>query len=381
MPRQIYLDYAAASPVSAEVFEAMQPYFSEKFYNPSAQYLAAREISTAIAEARSRIGHWLGARPSEIIFTSGGTESNNLAINGVLQQFPDANIIVSAIEHESVLEPARQYQCKEAPVNPDGMVDTEALAKLIDDKTVLISVMYANNEIGTIQPLRQIAELIQKIRQERATHSPQPLPLYLHTDAAQAANYLDLHTSRLSVDLMTINAGKIYGPKACGALFVRTGVVINPQITGGGQELGKRSGTEGVANIIGFACALDSAQEQRHQETKRLQTLQNLFFDLLTQRIPESIVNGSRKNRLPNNVHISIPGQDNERLIFGLDEAGILCAAGSACSASKEESSHVLRSLGLSDETARASLRFTMGRQTDETAIRHTVETLTKLVH
>lgn len=380
MPKQIYLDYAAATPMDPQVVGAMLPYFSDIFYNPSAQYLAGQAVAQDIAIARGRVAHWLGARPSEIVFTSGGTEANNLAIHGIMRKHPGANIVVSAIEHDSVRMPARQYDYKEAPVRLDGIVDIEALKDVINNKTVLVSIMYANNEIGTIQPIKEIAALISAIRKERATLSPKPLPLYLHADACQAANYLDLHISRLDADLMTINAGKIYGPKQCGALYVRMGVDLQPQIHGGRQELGLRSGTEGVANIIGFAKALDIAQTMRHDEINRLQYLQKLFVDFLTKHIPQVKINGSLKNRLPNNIHITIPGQDNERLIFGLDEKGIACAAGSACSASKEEPSHVLKSLGLSDEAARSSLRFTFGRQTDEGDLQRTIETLAKLV-
>lgn len=379
MNKQIYLDYAAATPMDPQVFEAMRPYFTEKFHNPSAQYLAARNVAKAIADARGRVAHWLGARPSEIIFTSGGTEANNLAIHGIMRKFPDSNIVISAIEHDSVRIPANSYTCQEAPVQPNGIVDIDALANLIDDKTVLISVMYANNEIGAIQPIKRVTDVIGGVLRERK-QAGNELPLYLHTDACQVANYLDLHVSRLGADLMTVNAGKIYGPKQSGMLFLRTGVELEPQTLGGGQESGRRSGTEGAANIIGFAAALDIAQTIRHEEAKRLQELQDLFFVLLAEHSANIEINGSKKHRLPNNVHITIPGQDNERLIFGLDEAGIQCAAGSACSASKEESSHVLKSLGLNDEAARSSIRFTLGRQTDETAIRRTVEMLKNLV-
>jgi cysteine desulfurase len=380
MPVQIYLDHAAATPMDPLVLTAMQPYFTDKFYNQSAKYLAGNAVAKDVAGARGQIAHWLGARPSEIVFTSGGTEANNLAIHGIMRRHPGANIVVSAIEHDSVRIPAQQYDYRQASVQPDGIVDIVALEKSINDKTVLVSVMYANNEIGTIQPIKEIAALISKIQKERMVRNSRPLPLYLHTDACQAANYLDLHISRLGADLMTINAGKIYGPKQCGALYVHAGVDLQPQILGGGQEMGLRSGTEGVANIIGFAKALDITQTTRHDEIKRLQHLQKLFLDLLAKHIPQAGINGSLRNRLPNNMHITIPGQDNERLIFGLDEKGIACAAGSACSASKEESSYVLKSLGLNDEAARSSLRFTFGRQTEADDIRHTVEVLAKLV-
>jgi cysteine desulfurase len=203
--------------------------------------------------------------------------------------------------------------------------------------------------------------------------------LYVHIDACQAPAYLDIHAARLGVDAMTINSGKIYGPKQTGALFVKAGTVLAAQTLGGGQERGMRSGTENIANIIGFARALDLVQERRHEETARVQKLQKLFFGLLEEKIPAVVINGSRKHRLPNNVHITLPGYDNERLMMELDEQGIQCAVGSACSASNEEPSHVLKAMGLSDAEAQASLRFTMGIQTSEADIRRVVDVLTKL--
>jgi cysteine desulfurase len=376
----MYFDYAAATPIDERVLKAMQPYFSDRFYNPSAQYLAAKAVAKDKEAARAKIAHWLGARPAEVIFTAGGTEANNLAIHGIMQQFPDANIVVSSIEHESVLEPAGRYDKREAPVTAQGVVDLAALEALIDDKTVLISIMYANNEIGTIQPLREVAELLKKIRKNRSALSPQPLPLYFHADACQAVNYLHLSTSKLGVDLMTINAGKIYGPKQCGVLYVKAGTRLQPQILGGGQEGGYRSGTENLANIIGFAEALDMAQEIRHDEGKRLAQLQELFFKSLEEKISNVVIGGARKHRLPNNVHIMIPGQDNERLMMQLDEQGIQCATGSACSASSQEASHVLTAIGCTDAETRSSLRFTMGRGTKESDIHHVATVLAAIV-
>lgn len=361
------------------VLEAMQPYFGTQFFNPSATYLAAEQVRKDVEAARERVAHWLGARPSEIVFTAGGTEANNLAIRGVMQRFPDGNVVVSAIEHESVLAAAHLYDCREAGVTPDGIVDVEKLVGLIDDNTVLVSVMYANNEVGTIQPIRQIALALEQIRKKRKANG-NVRPLYLHTDAAQAAAYLDLHTARLGVDLMTINAGKIYGPKQTGALFVASDVQLKPQVAGGGQERGLRSGTENVAGAIGLAKALDLVQERRHEEVERLQNLQAKFFTILEEKFPDAIINGSRKHRLPNNIHATFPGQDNERLIFQLDAAGILCAAGSACSASSEEPSHVLKAMGKTDEEAQSSLRFTMGLHTTEADIRNTVVALERFV-
>lgn len=374
----IYLDYAAATPMDPAVHVAMQPYFSERFYNPSATYLAAQAVRKDLEAARAQIAYWLGSRPSEVIFTAGSTEANNLVINGVMHQYPEAGIVVSAIEHESVLAPAHQYRCKEVAVSSDGLVDPQVLAATIDDHTALVSIMYANNEVGTVQSIHKIGQLVADIRRDRRQRDI-TLPLFFHTDAAQAANYLDLHVARLGVDFLTLNGGKIYGPKQAGVLYANAHAIIEPQIKGGGQERGLRSGTENVAGAIGLSVALDMAQSQRHQETVRLKNLQKLFIELLQKHIPQIILNGSRTHRLPNNVHITIPGQDNERLLMTLDEAGIMCAAGSACSASNEEPSHVLRAMGLDDATAQASLRFTMGRQTTENNIRIVVEKLATL--
>jgi cysteine desulfurase len=379
MKTMIYLDYAAATPMDESVLKAMQPYFTEKFFNPSATYLASLGVKKELDAARAQVAHWFGARPSEIIFTAGTTEANNLVINGVMQQFPGSSIVVSAIEHESVLAPAHQYECREVPVTAKGVIDIEALRGCIDDTTALVSIMYANNEVGTVQPIHLIGQLLEEIKQDRRKRGI-ALPLYFHTDAAQAANYLDLHAARLKVDFMSINGGKIYGSKQSGALYVNAKARLMPQVLGGGQERGLRSGTENVAGSIGLSVALTMAQEKRHEEIKRLQQLQHLFIKLLEEKVPSVVINGSRKQRLPNNVHVTIPGQDNERILMALDEAGVLCAAGSACSASNEEPSHVLRAMGLSDADAQSSLRFTMGRQTTEAEIRTAIDALASLV-
>ncbi len=373
------MDYAAATPMDDRVVAAMRPYFTEKFYNPSATYSAANAVADDLAAARATVAHWLGARPSEIIFTAGGTEANNLAIQGVMRSFPQANLVISAVEHESVFAPAQLCDHRIAPVDRQGAVDVAGLTKLIDDNTVLVSVMYANNEVGTIQPIREIARTLKEARDKRR-RTGSTLPLYFHTDAAQAANYLDLHVSRLGVDLMTVNGGKIYGPKQSGALFVGANVDLQPLILGGGQERGKRSGTENVAAAIGFAAALEIAQTDRHEEAKRSVGLQRNFFRGISTKLPQASINGSLKKRLPNNVHITIPDTDNERVLMQLDEAGIIAAAGSACSASNEDPSHVLRAMGISKKDAQSSLRFTLGRATKKDDIGYAVENLAKLI-
>lgn len=379
MRKPVYLDYAAATPLDPSVLAAMQPYFTENFYNASAIYLAAKGVAGSVNAARAEIAKILGARPAEIIFTAGGTEANNLAIQGIMARHPEANICVSAIEHDSVLEPARQFDVREIAVQPSGVIDIEDLEKKIDSQTVLVSVLYANNEIGTIQPIVEVSRLIRQIRAERVKKG-NSLPLYLHTDACQAGNYQHLLIDKLGVDLMTVNAGKVYGPKQCGALYVKSGIALRPLILGGGQEWGMRSGTENVANIVGFAAALKKAQAMREAEGRRLHALRQHFITELEHQVPQAVLTAGYKQILPNNVHITIPGQDNERLMMGLDEQGVQCAVGSACSASSDEPSHVLAAIGLSDTAARSSLRFTMGRGTTEKEIDYTVAALAKLI-
>lgn len=375
----IYLDYAAATPVDPVVLEKMYPYFSDKFYNPSAIYLNSQAVAKDINDARKQVACRLGSKPTEIIFTSGGTEANNLAIHGIMQSFPDANLIVSAIEHESVLEPARQFQNQILNVDNNGIIKFEEIEQQINDQTVLVSIMYANNEIGSVQPLRKISKIINKIRQNRLENNI-TLPLYFHTDAAQATAYLDLQVSGLGVDLMTVNGGKVYGPKQSGALFVKSGVKIKPQILGGGQELGYRSGTENVPSIIGFATALDLVQERRIAESRRLKTLQTDFISKILSSVKNVTINGSLKNRLPNNIHLTFAGVDNETLVMQLDELGIRVATGSACAAASSEPSHVLKAINLSDKEARSSVRITIGRHTVQSDLDKTVSVLVSLI-
>jgi len=376
--RPIYLDHAAATPLDSKVLQAMQPYFAEDFYNPSALYLRAKQVGQDIAIARQSVAKVLGTRPVEVVFTAGGTEANNLAIHGIMQQFPGSNMVTSRVEHESVLGPAKQYSHKLAEVDATGRIRPDELIKLIDTKTVLVSVMYANNELGTIQPLAELSKLINHIRAQRAG-AGNTLPLYFHTDACQAANYLPLLIDRHGVDLLTLNGGKIYGPKQSGCLYVRTGTRLKPQILGGGQERGMRSGTENVASIVGFAAALSKAQNLREAEASRLQLLKQQLLKNLAQQAPSIVVTVKAKHTLPSFVHIHIPGADNERLIMELDEQGIMAAAGSACSASNDEASHVLLAIGMSEAEARSSIRFSMGRTTMHADINALVSALARL--
>lgn len=368
MTKPIYLDYAAATPLDERVFEAMQPYFSAAFYNPAATYLAAQDVHKAVEAARSRVAMLLGARASEILFLPGATAANRHALEGIMKRFPGKRMLASAVEHPSVLHLLHEYGGSEISVGSDGVVRLDVLRRLIDDDVVLVSVMYANNEMGAIQPLQDISQLLSEVRDQRRK-AGNSLPLYFMTDATQAANYLDLHVSRLGVDLMVLNSGKVYGPKQTAVLYARAGL-----------DLHFHGGTENVPGVIGCAAALDIAQQGRQLETERLKGLQTLFFDLLAAKVPQSVINGSLKHRLPNNIHVTIPGEDNERLLMALDEAGIMAAAGSACMASSEEPSHVLKAMGIAGADAQASLRFTMGRGTTEDDIRRTVDVLASLI-
>lgn len=375
----IYLDYAAATPVDDDVIMAMQPYLAEKFYNPSALYRPAADVSRDLNIARSDVAVVLGAKSSEIIFTAGGTEANNLAIHGIMQAYPKANLVISAIEHDSIRRPAQRYNNGIIKVDHCGLVNPADIISAVNKNTVLVTVMYANNEIGSVQSLRKISAELQKIKKDRL-ESGNDLPLYFHTDAAQAGNFLDMHVHRLGVDLMTINGGKLYGPKQTGVLFIKSGTNLNSIVQGGGQERNLRSGTENVAGAVGFAKALAKATNKRKQEAVRIQTLQKEFIKSLQEQIPQAIINGSLNHRLPNNLHVTFPRVDNERLLIKLDEEGIYAAAGSACSASQEESSHVLQAIGLNEDDIRGSIRFSMGRQTTSAEIKKTVAALRRLI-
>ena len=377
----IYFDYAAATPIDTEVLQSMEPYFAETFFNPSALYAGAREAKKALQEARERVSRTIGAKPSEITFVSGGTESANLAITGVMSGFPDATMITSAIEHDAVLEPAKRTgRVKTVSVDTTGRVSVQDIVNLIDDSTVLVSIMYVNNEVGTVQPIKELCDavsVIRKNRQRNGIHTP----LWVHTDACQAPQYLDITVGSLGVDLMTLNGGKIFGPKQSGVLYHKTGVTLQPQILGGGQEFGMRSGTENVAYCVGFSVALERATTLRGKVTRNVTELAQYFRQSLEANIPDYVFNGHKKLRVPSTVHVTFSGKDNERILFALDDGGVYAASGSACSASNEESSHVLKAMGLSDAEARASIRFTIGKYTTKEEIDKAVKLLKKAVN
>lgn len=375
----IYLDYAAATPMDSAVLRAMEPYFSQTFYNPSATYLAGRDAKTKLSEARTEVAKTLGVRPAEVIFTAGASEANNLAISGVMNRYPKAEVLVSAIEHSSVLNSAKNYNYKEIPVNSQGIVDLQKLESMISDKTVLVSVMLVNNAIGSIQPVKEISQILNKLSSLRKS-SGNKLPLYLHTDAAQATNYLDLHVSRLGVDLLTLNGDKIYGPKQSAVLYVKTGVELQPLIYGGGQEFGLRAGTENLASAVGLSVALPNAQRKHIAESKRLHELRQQFIKGLEELKGVTINGPTNKHAAPHLVSATFQGVDNERLMMELDERGIICGIGSACSAAGGTPSHVLKAIGLSDKQARSTLRFSFGNATQKNDIQKTLEVLKDLL-
>lgn len=364
----IYLDYAAATPLDPVVLAAMQPYFSEMFYNPSSPYAPAIAVRRDYDNAKSRIAAILGAQAGEITMTAGATESVNLAFAA-----GNGHVIATTIEHQAVLAAAARYDHTLVAVDQHGRVDPNAVKQAIRPDTWLISIGLANNEIGTVQPLAKIAEIIRVVRAERLELGNH-VPLYLHSDASQGVGQIDVNVARLGVDLLTINAAKIYGPKQVGLLYAARSVELQPQIVGGGQEQGRRSGTENVAGVIGMATALERADAARKTEVRRLAELRDDLERRLVAAFPDAVISGHKKHRLAGHLHISFPNVDAERLVFALEARDVLVATGSACAANKGTRSHVLTAIGLAPEVADGSLRLTLGKATDAQAIETAAE-------
>lgn len=367
MTNPIYLDYAAATPLDDRVFLSMEPYFREKFYNPSALYIAAHDVRATYEEARHILAQCIGAKQHEIVMTAGATESINLAIHGVTGHY-GGSVAVADVEHLAVLEAAHEHSYQTIPVAQTGYMTPESVQQAITPDTTLVSVGYINNELGTVQSLRDIASVIDQERQRRLKNG-ESRPLFLHTDASQAAGLLDCSVSRLGVDLMTLNAGKCYGPKQVGLLWLRGGVVLDPLLRGGDQERSLRPGTENVAGVVGFAKALTIASDERKVESHRLGGLRDRLEKRIVAEIPGIIVNGHPRRRAPHILHVSVPGLDGERAVFALDQSGVMAATGSACAANSGERSHVLTAAGFDDTHADGSLRFSLGRQTTQEQI------------
>ena len=378
----IYLDYAAATPVSEQVFEAMKPFFSENFFNPSASYLPAKHVRRVYEDAKDELAHTIGAKGNDLVITAGATESINLAFT-VLKNFENANCLISKIEHASVREAAKNFASEVREINVDktGYLDLKDLEKKIDDNTVLISVAAANNELGTIEPLSDIAEIIKKVRMDRLSRGIET-PIYLHSDASQAMSLIDIYVSRLGVDMLTINSAKVYGPKGIGALYVGHGIKLSPITFGGGQEMGLRSGTENVPLLVGFAAAAKIAKEHVNGNRKKYEKLSEIFKKTLIENLGdiEPKFLGNKKHQLANFISICFDGLDAERLIFKLEDEKIYVSTGAACAASKGQKSHVLTAIGLTDSEINGSLRISMGKMNDEENVKIAAEKLANIV-
>lgn len=371
----IYLDYAAATPIDTRVLKLMEPYLEESFGNPSSIHKFGQKTRRAIDSARMICMKILGAqKPSEIIFTAGGTESCNMAVFGAAFAKGKGHIVVGAIEHPAVLEPARylrdNFGFELTEINPDnnGIISPEKIDKAIKTDTILVSVMYANNEIGTIQPIKKIAKICRK-------HG-----ITFHTDACQAPGFLDINAEHLGVDLMSLDGSKIYGPKGVGLLYIREGVKITPLILGGGQEFRMRGGTENPALIYGFAKALELCLKDGKKSAEKIKNLRNeLLSELL--KIKGVTLNGDPENRLPNNINIRIMGKKNETVVMRLDIEGLAASGGSACSSGKTEPSHVLLALGQTPKEAGEAIRLTLGRPSAAEEIGRALEILKKVLN
>lgn len=415
--QKIYLDNSATTPVDREVLRAMLPYFSEKFGNPSSVHSLGQEGAEAILEARGKIAEFLGCQKEEVIFTSGATEANNLALKGVMHAFyqktgKKGHLITSQIEHKAILEPAQVlekegYAVTYLPVSGEGIVEMQEVQKAIRDNTVLISLMYANSETGAIQPVSELGRLVKKINLKRVNPAPQgcgagpkgialrsygvnPAPqkfvcgagkIFVHTDAAQAVQYLDCKVKSLGVDLFTLAGHKIYAPKGVGALYVKKGTPIIPIQQGGSQEYGLRAGTENVPYIVALAKACELVAENRLRVGKKLTKLRDHLIQKIKKNIPYCQLNGPRgERRLPNNVNFSFKGAEGESIVLGLDLEGIAVSTGSACTSHDLKPSHVLTAMGISPEIAHGSIRITLSKYTTAAEINKLIQVLPKII-
>src|SRR5579884_876265 len=371
----IYLDHAATTPTDPEVAEAMLPYLAGSFGNASSIHHLGREARHAIDAARDAVAALLQADYADLYFTGSGTEADNLALLGTMLAAPPQrnHLVVSAIEHHAVLHSARflqtlGYEVTVVPVDPQGVVAPEAVAAALTDRTALVSVMHANNEIGTLQPIREIA---------RTAHAR---GARFHTDAVQTAGLLPLDVQELDCDLLTLCAHKMYGPKGAGALYIKPGMKISPILHGGAQEREKRAGTENVAAIVGFGKAAELASQRRESDAARLAALRDGFLDRLRAGVPDLLLNGPPLERLPNNLNVSVEGVEGPTLLMSLDRMGIAASSGAACSSGSIEPSHVLKAIGLPDRLASSGIRFTLGRGTTEDELARAADIFTQIV-
>nr|AIF19497.1 cysteine desulfurase (iscS, NFS1) [uncultured marine thaumarchaeote KM3_87_A02] len=372
----IYLDNAASTAVHPDVVKEMMPYFDVQYGNPSSIHQFGRKAKNAIQKARKQVAALVGAEPNEILFTSGGTESNNTILDGVLKSsgepYPE-HIITSSIEHEAILQPCKDFEnagikITYLPVDEHGIVDPDDIANSINSHTVLVSIMFANNEVGTIQPIKEISEICKKYQ------------IPLHTDAVQAIGKVPINVKDLGVDALSISSHKINGPKGIGALFIKKGLTVTPQILGGGQENGMRSGTENVASIVGFGKACEIAKDKLSDNISHFQTLHSSTLSRIVKEIPHVKLNGHPEKRIFNNIHLTFLGVNGEDLIIKLDEHGIAASTGSACSIHTQKASHVLKAMGFNHEQITGSLRISFGYTNTLDEINQTVEVLKNVI-
>lgn len=373
---RVYLDYNATTPMAPEVLDAMLPYFSERFGNASSIHSVGQRARHAVEAARESVAALIGAKPAEIVFTSGGTEADNLAIFGSIQagnsttgQSSRRHIITSAIEHHAVLNTCEQLQRDNldvtyVPVGRDGILDPEDIRRAIRPDTILISIMHANNELGTIQPIEAIGEIAREAG------------ITFHSDAVQSAGKLPLDVNRLGVNLLSLSAHKIYGPKGTGALYVKSGTKLHPIFFGGHHERDKRPGTENVPGIVGLGRAAESARALLDESTTRIAAMRNRLEETILETIPQCQVNGNREKRVANTTNITFEGAEAESLVIALDLRGVACSTGAACSSGAVEPSHVLTAIGLTPERGRSSIRFSLGRGTVEAEIDFALRTI-----
>jgi len=369
----IYLDNAASTQIHEDVLDSMLPYLKEQYGNPSSLHRYGRLAHKAIEKSRKQIAFLINAEPSEILITSGGTESNNTALQGIAMKNTSGQIITSLIEHDAILEPCKKleqngFDVDYLPVNEFGMVDPTVLKSHISDKTSLVSIMFGNNEVGTIQAISELSKICNENN------------IPFHTDAVQAVGKVPLDVKKLGIDLLSISSHKLYGPKGIGALYIKNGIDIDPVILGGGQERGLRSGTENVASIVGFGKACEMAKNNLNENISKMKKLRDALVEKVLDEIPEVILNGHPQSRLPNNAHFTFFGVNGEDLIIKLDEYGIAASTGSACSVNTQKASHVLQAMGFSLEQITGSLRLTTGIFNVQKEIDQTVDILKKVV-
>ena len=369
----IYLDNAASTQIHEDVLESMLPYLKEQYGNPSSLHRYGRLAHKAIEKARKQIASIINADPSEILITSGGTESNNTALNGIIMKNLSGQIITSSIEHDAILEPCKKlsqngFDVVHLPVDQFGMISLSNLKHHISEKTSLVSIMFGNNEVGTIHPISEIAKMCNEHK------------VPFHTDAVQAIGKIPIDVKELGIDLLSISSHKLYGPKGVGALYIKNGINIDPVILGGGQERGLRSGTENVANIVGFGKACEIAKNNLFKNMSHVKNLRDYLVEKVLDEIPKVTLNGHYDTRLPNNAHFTFLGVNGEDLLIKLDEFGIAASTGSACSVNTQKASHVLQAMNFSHEQITGSLRLTIGIFNNQKEIEQTIDILKKVV-